>query len=147
MTPGYRLGVVDLGSNTSTLALYQVGLDGFVDRIHQRGEPLRLLRQLGGDRLFPVAAMDRVVQLVRGFVRTGKEWGVEQLLVVATAAVRDARNGQDLLERLRGEGCMVQLLSAEEEGLGAVTAAVNTLPVERGYLFDLGGGEYPDCAL
>lgn len=140
MTPGYRLGVVDLGSNTSTLALYQVGLDGFVDRIHQRGEPLRLIRQLGGDRMFPIAAMDRVVQLVRGFVRTGKEWGVEQLLVVATAAVRDARNGQDLLERLRGEGCMVQLLSAEEEGLGAVTAAVNTLPVERGYLFDLGGG-------
>lgn len=140
MLPGSRLGVVDLGSNTTTLAIYAVGPDGFVDRIFQRGEALRLIRQLGPDGMFPQLAIDRTLSVMKAFVRTAREWGVMDLSVVATSAVRDARNGQDLLERIQAEGLTVELLSSEEEGLSAVAAILNTLPVERGAMFDLGGG-------
>ena len=137
---GARLGVVDIGSNTCTLAVYQVGPEGFVDRVWQRGEALRLIRQLGADRMLPGTAQDKVMNLLRSFGKSAREQGVEGLTVVATSAVRDARNGQDLLDRLAKEGFAVTMLSAEQEGLCAATAAINTLPVERGFVFDMGGG-------
>ncbi len=137
---GQRLGVVDLGSNTTTLAIYSVGPDGFVDRVFQHGEALRLMRQLGPDRLLHAPAVEKISSLLKGFQKQAKIHGVDSLTVVATSAVRDARNGPDLLARLGEEGSKVRILSAEEEGVAAVTAVVNTLPVEHGFLFDLGGG-------
>jgi exopolyphosphatase/guanosine-5'-triphosphate,3'-diphosphate pyrophosphatase len=131
---------VDLGSNTSTLAVYGVGPDGFVDRIFQRGESLKLIRQLGPDGMLSSAAMDKTIQLVHGFLKIAREQGAFRVKVVATAAIRDARNGPDLLGRLAADGADIRLLSAESEGIASVVAAVNTLPLEKGFCFDLGGG-------
>jgi exopolyphosphatase/guanosine-5'-triphosphate,3'-diphosphate pyrophosphatase len=64
-----------------------------------------------------------------------------RVVAVATAAVRDARNGYRLIEALRqAVGIEVEVLGWEEEArLGAV-AALASLPLREALIADLGGG-------
>lgn len=136
-----RVAVVDIGSNTATLAVFEGGPAGGLDRVLQVGEPLRLIRRLGPDRRFPPAAIDRTVELVRVFQARAREAGADHLEVVCTSAVRDALNQDELMRRLRDEvGVPATVLDGESEGVGAVVSAVHTLPLTDGFVVDLGGG-------
>ncbi len=136
-----RHAVIDIGSNTTTLAVYEVSATGAVDRILQRGDPLRLLRAVGPDRMLSPGAIEGTVQLLQQFARIAKHAGVPKPICLATSAVRDARNGAALIARIRTElGIAAELLSEEDEGLAAATSVVNQLPVADGCMVDLGGG-------
>lgn len=136
-----RLGVVDIGSTTATLALYQAGPGGFIDRFEQVGVPLMLMRALGANRAFPRDAFDRTVAAMVTFAREARTHGVTEIVGVATSAVRDAKNGAELLAAIRsGSGIPVQLLEGDAEGRAAARSALDTLPVTDGLLVDIGGG-------
>lgn len=135
----HRLAVVDIGSNTSTLAVYEASPEGGLDRISQIGEPLRLMRRLGPDRRFPETAIARTVEVVRGFAAHAASLGVTGVEAVATSAVRDALNQDELLRRLR-EILPVRVLDGETEGVCAASSAVNMLPLTDGFVVDQGGG-------
>jgi len=61
--------------------------------------------------------------------------------VVATSAVRDARNRDALLSAVRERtGLGVRVLSAEEEARYGYLAAVNSTTLRDGVVLDLGGG-------
>lgn len=136
-----RVAVIDLGSNTATLAVFEGGRAGGLDRVAQFGESLRLIRRLGPDRRFPESALARTVEVVRGYVARARGLGANEIEVVCTSAVRDAVNQEELLARLRAEaGVPARVLDGESEGVGAVVSAVHTLPVTDGFVVDLGGG-------
>lgn len=136
-----RLGVVDIGSTTATLALYRSGPGGYIDRFEQVGAPLMLMRALGASRAFPKEAFDRTIAAMVSFAREARGHGVTQIIGVATSAVRDARNGEELLAAIRaGSGIPVTLLDGESEGRAAARSAFDTLPVTDGLVVDLGGG-------
>jgi exopolyphosphatase/guanosine-5'-triphosphate,3'-diphosphate pyrophosphatase len=62
-------------------------------------------------------------------------------MAVATAAVREAKNRHQLLDKLRREGGVeVQVLSGEEEGRLSALAAIRSLSFRNGAVADLGGG-------
>lgn len=136
-----RIGVIDIGSNTTSLAIYNVGPGPSVDRIAQRGEALRLIRTLTPERAFPPAAMERTLQTLRGFVRFAQDVDTDRLHAVATSAVRDAANGAALIERIRADlKISAEILSGEDEGRASALAVVNTLPFTDGFAVDMGGG-------
>lgn len=136
-----RLAIIDIGSNTSTLAVYQGNLDHGVDRIYQHGETLRLFRQLRADKTFSPAAIDRTVDVMHIFAQRARALGAEHIEAVATSAVRDAKNQDELLSRIREEaGIAVRILDGEHEGVAAVVSAVNSLPIHDGFVVDMGGG-------
>ena len=136
-----RLAVVDIGSNTASLAVYAASRAGSIDRVADRSEPLRLIRRLGADGRFPAAAIDRTLDTVAGFVDVAKTHGASTIEVVATSAVRDARNGEELAQRFRSRlGLRMRVLDGPAEGVCAATSSVNTLPLDDGFVIDLGGG-------
>lgn len=136
-----RLGVVDIGSTTATLALYHSGPAGFIDRFARMSEPLMLMRALGTGRSLPKEAFDRTVAAMVTFSRAARAHGVREIVGVATSAVRDARNGEELLAAIRREsGIPVRLLDGEAEGRAAARSTLDTLPVTDGLMVDLGGG-------
>lgn len=136
-----RLAIIDIGSNTSTMAVYQGNLEHGVNRIYQHGETLRLIRQLRPDRTFAPATMDRTVDVMCIFAQRAKALGAEHIEAVATSAVRDARNQDELLARIRDEaGISVRIVDGEHEGVAAVVSAVNSLPIHDGFVVDMGGG-------
>jgi exopolyphosphatase/guanosine-5'-triphosphate,3'-diphosphate pyrophosphatase len=59
--------------------------------------------------------------------------------VVATAASRDARNGQTFLNAIRDLGLEPRLLSGEEEAITSAHGVLGAFPDARGVVGDLGG--------
>jgi exopolyphosphatase/guanosine-5'-triphosphate,3'-diphosphate pyrophosphatase len=140
-TAAERLAVIDIGSNTAALAVYAVTSAGSVDRIAERSEPLRLIRRIGADGRLPGAVMDRTVEVLGSFAGVAREHGAEVVDVVATSAVRDARNADELARRLRSaHGLRMRVLDGAAEGVAAACGTVNTLPLVDGFMLDLGGG-------
>jgi exopolyphosphatase/guanosine-5'-triphosphate,3'-diphosphate pyrophosphatase len=68
------------------------------------------------------------------------EMRIEQLRTVATAAVRDATNGDELLTRAEDLGLTVELLSGEQEAEAAALGVLSAIPDANGLVGDLGGG-------
>lgn len=136
-----RLGVVDIGSNTSTLAVYDARPDGGLDRVLQVGEALKLIRKLTPDRRFPEPVIARTVEAMARFVALSRQHGATRLVAVATSAVRDAVNQDELLSRIRRDaGLPVRVMDGETEGVAAVRAVTHMLPFTDGFVVDQGGG-------
>jgi exopolyphosphatase/pppGpp-phosphohydrolase len=138
--PG-RLAVIDIGSNTAALAVYAVSEGGGIDRLLDRSEPLRLIRRIGPDGRLPGAVLDRIIETMSAFAATARQNGAERIDVVATSAVRDARNSDELARRLRAAvGLRMRVLDGAAEAVAAACAVVNTLPLTDGFVIDIGGG-------
>jgi len=65
---------------------------------------------------------------------------VDSLRTVATAAVREASNGPDLIAIAQSLGLDVELLSGEQEALAAGYGVLSGIPDADGIVGDLGGG-------
>ncbi len=141
MRPVKRHAVVDIGSGTTTLGVFEAGPAGFLDRLYQQGEPLQLMRKIDETGALSAPAIRAVVATLRDFGKKARELGAESIEVVATSAVRDARNRDELLRKIVTDDAMaVRLVSGEEEGDLAAHTVLCTLPVRDAVVVDMGGG-------
>jgi len=139
---GMRIGVIDVGSNTTRLLVASAGSDGLVPLDKQK---VRL--SLGGEieRFGAVSAVHRAaaVKAVREMARTARRSQVATLDVFLTAPGRQARNAADLVAALsRAAGVQARVLTTEEEGTLAYRGAVLTAGIElpsRIAVCDIGG--------
>jgi exopolyphosphatase/guanosine-5'-triphosphate,3'-diphosphate pyrophosphatase len=138
-----RLAALDIGTNSLRLIIADVSRTGTYRVIDDEKMITRLGRGSGvKGRLEPqalaesVAAIERLVAISRGF-------GVDRLRLVATAAVRDAENGQELVRAVRAStGETVDVISAEEEARlahRAVSSAYDLSGTDAA-IADIGGG-------
>jgi exopolyphosphatase / guanosine-5'-triphosphate,3'-diphosphate pyrophosphatase len=134
-----RSAIIDIGSNSIRLVVYQgparaptqlfneklmVGLGASLATSGQI-EPKRFRRGLAALARFQ--ALTATMEL-------------DELRCVATAAVRDAANGQDFLSAARHLGLDVELLSGAQEAEAAGYGVIAALPQADGIAADLGGG-------
>jgi exopolyphosphatase / guanosine-5'-triphosphate,3'-diphosphate pyrophosphatase len=138
-----RGACIDIGSNTTRLLV--------ADRFEDRLEPIhehRAFTHIGRDvrtagRLTE-GKIREVCEVVSDQLARARELGAEQIAGVATAAIRQAENGSELVEQLRaGCGIEIEILSEEEEARLAFAGAARTLDqVPDGDLavVDVGGG-------
>src|SRR3954451_6814653 len=67
--------------------------------------------------------------------------GVDQIEALATSAIRDAANGEELLADIeRTTGLHARVISGEEEARYGWLAIANSTTVEDGFGLDIGGG-------
>ncbi|WP_367947092.1 Ppx/GppA family phosphatase [Sphingopyxis sp. BSNA05] len=88
-------------------------------------------------------AKDSMALAVRGLKRFHclcMEMEVDSVKSFATAAVRDASNGKDLLKAAREIGYDVVVLQGEEEAESAALGVISGIPHAKGIVGDLGGG-------
>ena len=132
--------VVDIGSNSIRLAIF--------DRLENALVPLyneRVFCALGrglanGDRL-DRDAMREATRTVARFVRLAGALGVGDTELIATAAVRDARNGPRLVEDIEAAcGEPVRVLDGTEEARLSALGVIAGMPGATGIMGDLGGG-------
>lgn len=111
-----RLAVLDLGSTSFHLLVADATSAGEVLRVARKRERLRLGAVIAERGHIPGAVRRRAVATARELRETALRLGAERVIPVATAAVRDAENGDDLAARI-GEalGTPVRTLSGEEE--------------------------------
>jgi exopolyphosphatase / guanosine-5'-triphosphate,3'-diphosphate pyrophosphatase len=135
------VAVFDIGSNSGRVVVYRGGAGGHLRILASTRASLRLVRDLDAEGRLSAEAQERLLTALRDFVAVARGAGAERMVAVATAAMRDARNGPDLIARIRAElGLEVQVLSGDEEARFGFLGAVRSLPVSHGALFDVGGG-------
>jgi exopolyphosphatase / guanosine-5'-triphosphate,3'-diphosphate pyrophosphatase len=121
----------------------EVRAGGLRELLQQRAFT-RLGREIKRDTAISPAKLREVAAVVATQVRLAAELKVGQLKAVATAALRDADNGEQLVETVReAAGVEVSVLSWEEEARLAFVGATKTLgyPVEGEVaVVDVGGG-------
>jgi exopolyphosphatase/guanosine-5'-triphosphate,3'-diphosphate pyrophosphatase len=135
--------VIDLGSNSWRLVVYRYVPGGWWRRTGQLHEPVRIAQGLAASGRLSRAAVARGLDTLELFARycRARRVGAEQLEAVATSAVRDAANRDDLLSPARtATGFDIRVLTAEQEARCAYLAAVNSTTLTDGTVVDLGGG-------
>jgi exopolyphosphatase/guanosine-5'-triphosphate,3'-diphosphate pyrophosphatase len=136
-----RVGVVDLGTNSTRLLLADVD-DGAVRELDRRLEITRLGEGVDtGRRLLP-EAVARVRNVLTDYRRAVEAAGAERTLAFATSAVRDAENGEAFLGEVEWSyGFTTRLLTGHEEALLTFRGVATGRKIGDGTLVvDVGGG-------
>ena len=134
-----RTGIIDIGSNSIRLVVYQgpARLPAILFNEKVMAGLGRGFAETGA--IDPDAMKTARVALAR-FAAVAREMEVTRLRTVATAAVRDATNGDVLIAEARSLGLEVELLSGEQEATGAGLGVLSAIPGADGIVGDLGGG-------
>lgn len=138
-----RYGIVDLGTLSVRFDIYQLQSKGGPKLLRAYRDMLRLGESIYANGRIDEAAADRSCEQFRKIAALAKEYHTDEVIAVATSALRDALGGQSLLERIRAEtGIAVTIISGVEEArltAQGILANEQRLP-ERLALVDIGGG-------
>ena len=138
---GERVAVIDIGSNSARLALLEVYPDRAFKLVDELRETLRLGEQLDADGNLTGEAIERTLEISRVLARFCTAHRVTHVIGVATSALRRARNGPAIVERIKAEtGLGVKIISGDEEAYYDYVAAVNSSAVDDCVAVDIGGG-------
>jgi exopolyphosphatase / guanosine-5'-triphosphate,3'-diphosphate pyrophosphatase len=136
-----RLAAIDVGSNTILLLVAEHEASGTLRIIKEAEDQPRLGAGLGSTGRLSDAAIERALQSTAQMIELAREAGARRIDVVATAAVREAGNGPDFIERARREGIPLRVIPPEDEAELAYRSAAYHFP-HRGSMLvaDIGGG-------
>lgn len=136
-----RVGIIDLGSNSARLVIFQIFPNHAYNMIYDLKESVRLSEGISPEGMLQDRAMNDGIDALNLFQKLCRRYSVTKLIAVATAAVRSAPNGSIFLERIKKEtGLSFRLLSGDEEAYYGYLGIVNTLGKSNYLQFDLGGG-------
>ena len=137
------LGCIDIGSNTTRLLVAQCEAGSLRELASQRAFT-RIGKSLKKDGRIPKKKVEEIAAVVAAQARAARESGVQQLVTVATAAIRDAPNRLALADAVRRSGGGdLRVVSGDEEARLAFVGAARTLTTPAdGTLgvVDVGGG-------
>ena len=140
-TTAHTLGVIDIGSNSGRVLVAHVSSASHLDVVADARSPLRLVRDVAKRGLLSDETIERTLRILRGFVAVADMAGAEHTRAVATAAVREARNGDEFIERAQADlGVDVVIADGDQEARFGFHGAVHGLPIEHGIVLDVGGG-------
>ena len=132
--------VIDIGSNSGRMIVFRLHEGGHLDVLEDARAPLRLARALRTSDVLGEEAIERTLEALRDFRAVADGVGVTSITAVATAAVRDADDGDELLARAAGIGIPLQVIDGDAEARLGFLGAVHDLPVTSGLTMDIGGG-------
>ena len=135
-----RCAIIDIGSNSIRLVVYQARTRVPAIMFNEK-VMAGLGRGLAANGRMSNGAMAVAVTGLRRFAALVEAMGIANVRTVATAAVREARNGQAFIERVEDEcGLVIEVIDGEAEARGAALGLVSGIPHADGVVGDLGGG-------
>ncbi|WP_274652230.1 Ppx/GppA phosphatase family protein [Paenibacillus humicola] len=136
-----RIGIIDIGSNSIRLVIYERTAAGAHRVIDGSKRSARLSEQIDEKGRLPETAIDELVDMLSHFRLICAHHRAGHIRAIATAAIRNAVNRKHVLSRVEAEtGLAVELLSGEEEAGYGFLGMINTMDVTDGFLIDIGGG-------
>lgn len=138
-----RLAGVDIGTLNCRLLIADLSPSGRLIEIRSERRILRLGEGVDQTKQLSVVAMDRVLQCLKEWREMIDASHVDAAAAVATSAVRDAKNRDEFLDRVKREaGFEVELISGEEEARRTMLGIRSGLSpdVTDVLALDIGGG-------
>jgi exopolyphosphatase / guanosine-5'-triphosphate,3'-diphosphate pyrophosphatase len=139
--PGLVLGAIDVGTNAVRLELARPLSDGSLETLHQERDPVRPGEGVFATGSIPRPVADRLLSTLRRYAALCRRDGAK-VRAVATSAVREARNGQEIVRRAREEaGLELEVVSGREEARLVCLGVLHGKPTHtRSLVLDIGGG-------
>jgi exopolyphosphatase/guanosine-5'-triphosphate,3'-diphosphate pyrophosphatase len=114
-----KFGAIDIGTNAARLLVGEVCADGahhYVKKISYTRIPLRLGDDVFEDGKISKVKQDHFVDSVLAFKLIAGIFEVEQLRVVATSAMREAKNADKVISKVKVKtGIDIEVISGQEE--------------------------------
>ena len=135
-----KLASIDLGSNSTRLLIAEVDDKGFniLQRIHVVTKMSEKVEQTGE---ISIDASKRVNSTLRKFKKLLIENDVDDVFVIGTAALRDAKNSDEVIENIRKKyDFEVEVLSGHDEGITTSIGVLHFMDNSENFLIvDIGG--------
>ncbi|TNF17420.1 MAG: Ppx/GppA family phosphatase [Rhodobacteraceae bacterium] len=135
-----HFGVIDVGSNSMRLVVYDSLSRAPFPRFNEKSL-VALGDGLNETGHFTAETMEHALGAMSRFKAIADAMEVPRVDVIATEAMRRAKNGPDLLAAIRARtGFEPRLLSGEEEATYAAQGVISGFFQPRGIVGDVGGG-------
>lgn len=135
---------IDIGSNAMRLRIASVGEDGHIKPLFAHREAVRLGADAFSSGVLRDETIARTEEAFDRFRAILNRYPVERLRATGTSALREAANGDRLIDRIRKRfGITIEVIPGEEEGRLIHQAIYQRLPdlrKQRVLLIDVGGG-------
>jgi exopolyphosphatase/guanosine-5'-triphosphate,3'-diphosphate pyrophosphatase len=135
------VGAMDVGTNAVRLEIARVLPDGSLETLHQERDPIR-----PGEGVFLTGRVspeveERLVGTIRRYAALCRRYRA-RVRAVATSAIREAKNGRDVVRRVRAAaGIELEVVSGREEARLICLGVLRGRPASaRAVLLDIGGG-------
>ncbi len=137
-----KVAIVDIGSNTVKLLLYRVSGEK-IKKLLSISHYVRLMNYIR-EGVITEKGIERLKFVLEEFEEVLRGYNPDCVLAVATHAIRVAKNREQVLEKLSSL-FQVEVLSGEEEAYYSAVGALLDVKLEKGLLFDIGGGSLEIC--
>src|SRR5471030_1980434 len=121
-----KIGVIDIGSNSMRLIVVEINKDQSFRIIDELKESVRLGMDISENGDLSEFRIDKAIDALFHFKNLSTSLGADELIVVATEAVRKAPNKNLFLEKVKKElDIDIRVLSGKEEGYYNYVGAIN----------------------
>lgn len=142
-----KLAAIDIGSNAARLLIVNVVVNKFKTAEYEDVHFLRIPLRLGFD-VFETGEVSKekagkILEAIQVFKSLLTFYDVVPLKACATSALRDAKNGPEIVQKIEEQtGIKINIISGDEEAtLIYENHVVEQMDPEHGYLYvDVGGG-------
>jgi exopolyphosphatase/guanosine-5'-triphosphate,3'-diphosphate pyrophosphatase len=138
-----KIAAIDVGSNAIRMVVSSLKPEGQLENLENLRLPVRLGQDAFTSGQFSEETMQMAIDAFLRFRKVAEVFEVTQTRAVATSAMRETTNSEDLIERIAREtGFSIEIISGEDEARLihlAVTKTVN-LKGKQAVLIDIGGG-------
>ena len=137
-----HVAIIDMGTNTFHLMLAAITSEGFIINYREK-VPVKI--GMGGINKGYITpeGIERAVKAMKDFKITIQDARIENALAFGTSALRNAKNGEDVVKRIEVEsGIKTQIISGiqEAEYIYHGTRAAIDMGSEKSLIMDIGGG-------
>lgn len=139
-TKSGRVAVIDIGSNSLRLVVFDKRSRCPVPVFNEKAQP-GLGKGLERHGMLNPDGTQAAIVNIRRFVNMAEAMGVDSIVLLATAAVRDAKDGKSFAQQIEKEtGRKVQIVTGEDEAKLSAMGVLAGIPDADGLMGDLGGG-------
>ncbi|MDB2414457.1 Ppx/GppA family phosphatase [Rickettsiales bacterium] len=136
----HPIAIIDIGSNSVRLVIY--------DALKRAPMPIfnekllcGLAKNMDSTGVLNEEAVPLAIQTIRRFIQLALIMNSSEIHLIATSAVRDAKDGRDFVKEIEKEHKIeVQIIEGEKEAELAGYGILSSIPGSKGVVADLGGG-------
>lgn len=126
-----QIAVIELASNELRLKIGEKA-DTSVKTVDYLSYPVTLGRETFHNGKISFETIEKICEIIKGFLATAKEYGVKELRAIATTSIREAKNKEYILDQIKVKtGVDIEVLDENSEKTIINRHIFSMLPAEK----------------
>lgn len=143
-----KIAIIDMGTNTFHLLIAEVYETGY-QIVHRERVAVKIGKGGINHNNITKEGKDRAIEAIQNFKEILDKQGVQRILAFGTSALRNAKNGEDVVQKIKeSSGIETTIISGELEAQYIYFGIRSSLSMglEKSLIVDIGGGSV-ECVI